>query len=91
MKRKKKKKMELDLIGHTLRKKTRTIEKTALDWNPRGYRRTGRPWRTWRRAIDDEIKSTRRSWKEVKGIAGDCNARKLIMDVLCSTGSKRIL
>jgi len=24
-------------IGHTLRKETGAIEKTALDWNPQGY------------------------------------------------------
>ena len=38
----------------------------------------------------DEIRSTRRSWNEVKGIAGDRNAWKLFMDALCSTRSKRI-
>jgi len=30
------------MIGHTLRKEGGAIEKTALDWNPRGYRRRGR-------------------------------------------------
>jgi len=75
-------------IGHTLRKGTGAIEKTALDWNPRGYRRRGRPKRTWRRTIKDEINT--RSWNEVKGIAGDCKAWKLFMDALCSTGSKMI-
>jgi hypothetical protein len=34
-------------IGHTLRKETGAIVKTALDWNPQGYRRRGRPKRTW--------------------------------------------
>jgi hypothetical protein len=29
-------------IGQTLYKETEAIEKTALDWNPQGYRR-GRP------------------------------------------------
>ena len=29
--------------GHTLHKETRETEKTALDWNPQGYRRRGRP------------------------------------------------
>jgi len=38
---------------------------------------------------EDEI-STRSSWNEVKGIAGDRNAWKLFMDALCSTRSKRI-
>jgi len=77
-------------IGHTLRKETGVIEKTALDWNPRGYRRTGRPKRTWQRTIEDEIRRARRSWNELKGIAGDRNAWKLFMDALCSIGSKRI-
>ena len=76
-------------IGHTLRKETGAIEKTALDWNPQGYIRWGRPKRTWQRTTGDEIRSTR-SWNEVKGIAGDRNAWKLFMDALCSTRSKRI-
>jgi hypothetical protein len=65
------------------------IEKTALDWNPQGYRRRGRPNRTWRRTIEDEIRNTGRSWNEVKGIAGDHNDWKLFMDALSSTRSKR--
>jgi len=73
-----------------LRKETGAIEETALDWNPQGYRRRGRPKRTWRRAIEEEIKRTRRSWNEVKGIAGDRNAWKIFKDTLCSTRSKRI-
>jgi len=74
--------------GHTLRKETGAIEKTALDWNPQGYRRRSRPKRTSRRTI--EGRSTRRAWKEVKWIDGECNAWKLFTDVLCSTRSKRI-
>jgi hypothetical protein len=86
-------------IGHTLHIETRAIEKTALDWNPQGYRRRGRPKRTWRRTTEDEIRRTRRSWNEVKGIAGDritwklfmdALCWKLFMDALCSTRSKRI-
>jgi hypothetical protein len=77
-------------IGHTLHKETGAIEKTALDWSPQGYRRRGGPKGTWRRAIEDEIRSTRRSWNEVKGIAGDRNAWKLFMDALYSTRSKGI-
>jgi hypothetical protein len=77
-------------IGHTSRKETGAIEKNALDWNPQGYRRRGRPKRTWRRTIEDEIRSRRRSWNEVKGIGGDRNDRRLFVDALCSTRSKRI-
>ena len=50
------------------------IEKTTLDWNPQGHRRRSRLKRTWQRTIEDEIRSTRRLWNEVKGKAGDHNA-----------------
>jgi hypothetical protein len=46
-------------IGHTLGK-AGAIEKTALVWNPQGYRRRGRPKKTWRRTTEDEIRSTGR-------------------------------
>jgi hypothetical protein len=69
--------------------KSGATEKIASDWNPQVYRRRSRPKGRWRRIIEDEIRSTRRSWNEVKGKAGDRNARKLFMDALCSTRSKR--
>ena len=74
-------------IGHTLRKEIGAIEKRALDWKPQGYRRRGRPRRTWRRTIEDEIRGIGKTWNEVKGMAGDLNVWKLFMAVLCSTGS----
>ena len=77
-------------MGHTLHKETGATEKTEVDWNHQGYRRRGRPKKTWQRIIEDEIRSTRRSWNEVKGIVGDLNAWKLFVDALCSTRSKRI-
>jgi hypothetical protein len=76
-------------IGHTLRKEAGAIEKTALDWNLQGYRRSGRPKRTWRSTIEGEIRGRRRSWNEVKEIAGDRINWILFMDALCSTRSKR--
>jgi len=72
-------------IGHTLRK-----EIGAVDWNSQGYRRIGRPKRTWRRTTEDVIRSTRRSWNEVKGTAGDRSGWRLFVDALRSTRSKRI-
>jgi hypothetical protein len=47
--------------GHTLCKEAEAVEKTALGWNPQGYRRRGRPKRTWRRTIKDEIRIMGRS------------------------------
>jgi hypothetical protein len=38
---------------------------------------------------EDEIRGKGRSWNEVKGIAGDCNAWKFFIDAQCSTRSKR--
>ena len=61
-------------IRHTLHIEIGAIEKTALDWNPLGYRRRGRPRRTWQRTIQDEIRGIRKTWNEVKGMAGDRNA-----------------
>ena len=71
--------ISLHWIGHTLCKEAGAVEKTALDWNAQGYRRRGRPKRMWQRTREDEIRNTGRSWKEVKGIAGDRNAWKLFI------------
>ena len=38
-------------IGHTLRKPNTSITKQALEWNPQGQRRPGRPKTSWRRTI----------------------------------------
>jgi len=90
VKRKSEKEKKKEWIGHTLHKETGAIEKTALDWNPQGHRRRSRLKRMWRRTIEDEIRSKRRSRNKVKGKAGDHNAWKLFMDALCSTRSTRI-
>jgi hypothetical protein len=31
------------------------VEQDALDWNPQGYRRRGRPRETWRRTVIREL------------------------------------
>ena len=85
------KRRKWNCIGHTLCKETGAIEKTALDWNPQGYRRRGRSQRTWRRTIEDEIRNTGRSWNEVKEITGDRSAWKLFTDALFSTRSKELM
>ena len=76
------------MYTHITQKEAGTIEKAVLDWNPQGYRGRGRHKRTWQRTIEDEIRSTGRSWNEVKGIAGDRNAWKPFMDAICSTRNK---
>jgi hypothetical protein len=41
------KRQKWNWIRHTLRKGNETIEREALDWNPQGKRRRGRPRHPW--------------------------------------------
>jgi hypothetical protein len=38
-------------IGHTLGKEDAEIPKAALQWNPQGSRKRGRPKTSWRRSV----------------------------------------
>ena len=58
-------------IGHTLRKQTSNVTKQALDWNPQGKRKTGRPKTTWRRSIAEEVKKHGTTWKKMKKAANN--------------------
>ena len=58
-------------IGHTLRRPGRNYTKEALDWNPQGSRKRGRPRQTWRRTIQAEAAAEGKSWGEVKALAQD--------------------
>jgi hypothetical protein len=42
-------------IGHTLRKANNNITKQALEWNPQGKRKRGRPKNSWRRGTISEL------------------------------------
>jgi len=56
-------------IGHTLRKKDKNVTKQALDWNPQGQRRRGRPKNTWRRGLNTELQKIGMTWNETKTMA----------------------
>ena len=56
-------------IGHLLRKGNEDIEREALDWNPQGKRRRGRPRHTWRRTVHSEAVEKGKNWNEVKRMA----------------------
>jgi hypothetical protein len=58
-------------IGHTLRKGNEAIEREALDWNPQGKRRRGRPKQTWPRSVHNEALEKGKSWSNVKRMARD--------------------
>ena len=54
---------------YTQKKTEGAVEKQALDWNPQGARRRGRPRITWKRSIEDEIRGENKTWREDKAIA----------------------
>ncbi|KAL7723952.1 hypothetical protein ACLKA6_002020 [Drosophila palustris] len=56
-------------IGHALRKPHNSITRTALEWNPQGSRRDGRPKCTWRRTTRIELTRHNISWDMAKQTA----------------------
>lgn len=73
-------------IGHTLRKDPNEICREALDWNPQGTRRRGRPRGSWRRSLEAEMNAAddRLTWLRVKGMAGDRRRWKSFTTALCA-------
>lgn len=72
-------------IGHTLRKDESAIERKALDWNPQGHRRRGRPRMTWRRSIETEASGTGKSWQEIKVLSRNRDGWRSFVEALCSS------
>lgn len=70
-------------IGHTLRKSENNITRQALDWNPQGQRKRGRPKNTWRRGLDTELKKVGIKWRECKTIAQDRREWRNTVVALC--------
>jgi hypothetical protein len=60
--------------GHTLRKDDAEIPKAALQWNPQGSRKRGRPNNSWRRSV---IKEAGRRWNELRFLAADRSEKNL--------------
>lgn len=63
------KKRKYGWIGHTLRKASNNISRQALEWNPQGNRKRGRPRMTWRRSVEKELQEEGKSWGEAKRMA----------------------
>ncbi|KAK7089318.1 hypothetical protein V1264_024890 [Littorina saxatilis] len=81
------KKRKWGWIGHTLRKPNDNITRQALDWNPQGKRKVGRPKQTWKRSIESEAKAADRTWPRLKGAAQNRVRWRGVVAALCSTGS----
>ncbi|KAI8514967.1 hypothetical protein Bbelb_075580 [Branchiostoma belcheri] len=71
-------------IGHTLRKPPESITRTALDWDPQGRRKRGRPRLSWKRGVRKDLTAANTSWQEVKKIARDRGRWRAFTEALCS-------
>ena len=71
-------------IGHVLGMEASEIPGHAMDWNPPGNRKVGRPKTTWRRTILEEATKQNQGWKEIKALAKNTVRWRLFVDALCS-------
>nr|KAG5704289.1 hypothetical protein BaRGS_012598 [Batillaria attramentaria] len=78
------KKRKWGWIGHTMRKSPSNITRQALDWNPQGKRKVGRPRQTWRRSTDAEVKAAGMTWAELKRLSPNRVRWKSAVVALCS-------
>ena len=74
-------------IGHTLRRKNKSITKRAITWNPQGKRKRGRPRVTWRRTTEQEMKRKGLTWQQLDRKAQDRRGWRGFIDDLCSLGN----
>ena len=63
------KKRKFGWIGHTLRRPENNISRQALEWNPQGKRKQGRPRETWKRKMEKEIREEGKTWGEIRMMA----------------------
>lgn len=70
-------------IGHTLRKPNENIAKQSFEWNPQGTRRIGRPRKTWKKTVEVEAASQKKTWKELRRLAGNRNQWKEFVHAIC--------
>ena len=73
-------------IGHTWRKPQNSITREALDWNPQGQRKRGRPSHSWKRTRMKELDNIGKTWGEAKKTAQ--NRERATVVALYSTRSE---
>ena len=72
-------------IGHKLRRPDGHVVKRALEWNPQGKRKRGRPQHTWRRTRLAELEGKHLTWNEAKGKGHSTRVRwRALVADLCS-------
>ena len=73
-------------IGHVLRKERNDYCMVAMEWQPEGKRKVGRPKTTWRRTVGKESRQERwSSWSEVRGAAQDRASWRETVTALCAS------
>lgn len=75
-------KMELD--RPQAEEATNDIIKKALEWNPQGSRRVGRPRMTWRRTVEEECISQGKRWSDLNTLTAYWAGWKRFVEALCS-------
>ena len=70
-------------IGHTIRKSASNTTRQALNWNPQGKRKRGRPKNTWRRDVEADIKELGLNWGKLERLAQDRDAWRTLVGGLC--------
>ncbi|CAH8600368.1 unnamed protein product, partial [Schistosoma rodhaini] len=80
-------------IGHTLRKSPNCITRQALNFNPEGKQKRGRPKNTLRREIETDMKRMNSNWKELERKSQDRVGWRMLVRDICSstTGNRRII
>ncbi|XP_073714068.1 uncharacterized protein [Misgurnus anguillicaudatus] len=76
-------------LGHTLRKPASNITRQALNWNPPGKRKRGRPRNTWRRDLAADTKEFGYTWSQLERKAQDRDAWRALVGGLCPRRGSR--
>ena len=76
-------------VGHTLRKAHTNVTRQALEWNPQGNRKRGRPRQTWRQSLLEELKTAGMSWRLLNQQPGTGQSGRLWSRLYAPQGVKR--
>nr|XP_034338546.1 uncharacterized protein LOC117692963 [Crassostrea gigas] len=69
----------------TYRKPQNNITREALDWNPQGQRKQGRPLHSWKRTRLKELRNIGKTWNEAKRTAQNRVTLRATVVAMCST------
>ena len=73
-------------IGYVLRKERNDDRMVAMEWQPEGKRKVGRPKTTWRRTVEKGSRQERwTSWAEDRGAAQDRASLREKVTTLCAS------